>query len=99
MTVSQINTQMKMLASYPFGQWGIVAGFLSQDAQDPIAKRLAHLGFRKGARIRIVARGPFGLSPLLIEIGATRFALRRFEAQKIMMQDIDAADAHAQGEI
>lgn len=50
---------------------------------DPIAKRLRELGFVSGESVRIVARGPIGADPLLVQIGFTRFALRRSEAQRV----------------
>jgi ferrous iron transport protein A len=50
---------------------------------DPIAKRLRELGFVAGESVRIVARGPIGSDPLLVQIGFTRFALRRSEAQRV----------------
>lgn len=53
------------------------------DANDHIAKRLRELGFVNGEPVRIVARGPIGADPLLIQIGFTRFALRRAEAQRV----------------
>lgn len=50
---------------------------------DPIAKRLRELGFVSGEPVRIVAHGPIGADPLLVQIGFTRFALRRSEAQRV----------------
>jgi ferrous iron transport protein A len=50
---------------------------------DPIAKRLRELGFVNGEPVRIVARGPIGADPLLVQIGFTRFALRREEARRV----------------
>jgi ferrous iron transport protein A len=55
----------------------------STAANDPIATRLRELGFVSGEPVRIVARGPIGADPLLIQIGFTRFALRRSEAQRV----------------
>lgn len=53
------------------------------DSNDPIAKRLRELGFVEGEPVSIVARGPIGADPLLVQIGFTRFALRRSEAQRV----------------
>jgi len=52
---------------------------------DPIAKRLRELGFVAGEPVRIVARGPIGADPLLVQVGYTRFALRRSEAQRVQI--------------
>jgi ferrous iron transport protein A len=60
----------------------------SVGAVDPIAARLRDLGFVAGELVRIVARGPVGADPLLVQIGFTRFALRRAEAARVL---VDAA--------
>jgi ferrous iron transport protein A len=52
-------------------------------ACDAIAQRLRDLGFVPGEPVRVVARGPWGADPLLIQIGSTRFALRRAEASRV----------------
>lgn len=52
---------------------------------DVIAKRLRDLGFVKGEPVRIIARGPLGAEPLLVQIGYTRFALRRSEAARVLV--------------
>ncbi len=55
-------------------------------ASDPIAERLRDLGFVQGERVRVVAKGPIGADPLVIQIGYTRFALRRAEAARVVVQ-------------
>jgi ferrous iron transport protein A len=59
---------------------------VAQGAHDPIAVRLAELGFVHGEPVRVVARGPVGGDPLLVQIGYTRFALRRAEAARVVVQ-------------
>jgi ferrous iron transport protein A len=58
-----------------------------EDSQlnDPISRRLRDLGFVRGEPVRIVAQGPIGGDPLLVEIGFTRFALRRAEAARVQV--------------
>ncbi len=51
--------------------------------EDRIAQRLRDLGFVAGEPVRLVARGPLGADPLLVQIGYTRFALRRAEAARV----------------
>ena len=53
---------------------------------DPIAHRLRDLGFVPGEAVRVVAQGPIGADPLLVQIGYTRFALRRAEAARVRVQ-------------
>lgn len=50
---------------------------------DAIARRLRDLGFVAGEPVRLVARAPLGADPLLVQIGYTRFALRRAEAARV----------------
>lgn len=50
---------------------------------DLIASRLETLGFIPGTSVKVIAKGIFGGDPLLIQIGFTRFALRKAEAHKI----------------
>ena len=52
---------------------------------DPISSRLRELGFVRGEPVRIVAQGPIGGDPLLVQIGFTRFALRRAEAARVQV--------------
>ena len=48
-----------------------------------LARRLRELGFVAGEQVQIVAQGPFGAEPLLVQVGYTRFALRRAEAARV----------------
>ncbi|UXI67088.1 FeoA family protein [Tahibacter amnicola] len=52
---------------------------------DPIARRLRDLGFVAGEEVRLVARGPVGGDPLLVQVGFTRFALRLTEAARVFL--------------
>lgn len=53
---------------------------------DAIARRLRELGFVAGEQVEVMASGPFGAEPLLVQIGYTRFALRRKEAERIRVR-------------
>ena len=53
---------------------------------DNIARRLRELGFVDGEQVEIVARGPLGAEPLLVQVGFTRFALRRSEAARVRLR-------------
>ena len=50
---------------------------------DGIARRLRELGFVAGEAVEVMATGPVGAEPLLVQIGFTRFALRRAEAARV----------------
>lgn len=72
------------------GQSGLVAQVLSHHEDDPISARLEELGFVPGEPLSVVALGPLGQEPMLIQIGYTRFALRRVEAQRVMVQRVES---------
>ena len=55
----------------------------SSNSPDLIASRLETLGFVPGAQVKLITKGIFGGDPLLIQVGFTRFALRKAEAEKI----------------
>lgn len=74
------------LSDLPKGAPAVVDRVDDAHADDPIAQRLRDLGFVEGEPVRVVARGPLGADPLLIQIGSTRFALRRTEAQRITVR-------------
>jgi ferrous iron transport protein A len=59
-----------------------------QAPNDAIARRLRELGFVEGERVALVATGPFGAEPLLVQIGFTRFALRRSEAARVILREV-----------
>ncbi|BCT91063.1 iron transporter [Lysobacter helvus] len=53
---------------------------------DAIARRLRELGFVAGEAVEVIAAGPVGAEPLLVQIGFTRFALRRTEADRVLIR-------------
>ena len=65
---------------------GIVTSVEDDHAADLIAQRLRDLGFVPGEPVRLVASGPLGGEPLLVQIGYTRFALRRAEARRVRIE-------------
>jgi ferrous iron transport protein A len=71
------------LSDLPKGATAVVDRVDDAHACDPIAQRLRDLGFVAGEPVRVVAQGPLGADPLLIQIGSTRFALRRKEAERV----------------
>ena len=50
---------------------------------DLVASRLETLGFVPGTKVQVITKGIFGGDPILIQIGFTRFALRKIEAEKV----------------
>lgn len=85
-----MSTPELSLCELPYGQPAIVESVRetrpADGADDTIARRLRELGFVAGEPVRVVARGPVGADPLLIQIGFTRFALRRSEAARVLVK-------------
>lgn len=71
------------LTELPRGAAAVVDEVENLRAGDAIAKRLRDIGFVRGEPVRIVAHGPFGAEPVLVQVGYTRFALRRSEAARV----------------
>ena len=65
-----------------------------QAPNDAIARRLRELGFVRGERVEVMAAGPVSKEPLLVQVGFTRFALRRSEAARVRVS-LDGAPAGA----
>ena len=57
---------------------------------DAIARRLRELGFVAGEAVEVIAAGPLGAEPLLVQVGFTRFALRRTEADRVLIRRDEA---------
>lgn len=79
------------LSELPKGITAVVDRVDDAHAADPIARRLRDLGFVDGEPVRVVAIGPMGGDPVLIQIGYTRFALRRAEAARVTVRSEVAA--------
>lgn len=54
---------------------------------DLVASRLETLGFVPGTKVQVITKGIFGGDPILIQVGFTRFALRKVEAEKIEIEE------------
>ncbi|WP_233236152.1 FeoA family protein [Bordetella sp. LUAb4] len=77
----------------------VVEQVIDLRSPDPIAARLRDLGFVAGEPVRIAAKAPFGGDPLLIAIGTTRFALRRNEAERVLVtRTVNDAGKHGGSE-
>lgn len=72
-----------LLSELAMGASATVLEVNDNGTDDRIAQRLRELGFVAGEPVRLVARGPLGMDPLLVQIGYTRFALRRAEAARV----------------
>ncbi len=84
-----------LLSDLPHRISAIVETVEDRALNDGIARRLRELGFVAGEAVQVMASGPVGAEPLLIQIGYTRFALRRSEAARVRVrtQGVDADGA------
>lgn len=73
------------------GHDAVVARVEAAHPDDAVARRLNELGFVAGEPVRVVAIGPIGRDPMLVQIGFTRFALRRPEAARVVLVEGTAA--------
>ena len=74
------------LTQLALGKQANVIGVVAQSDDDGIASRLLDLGFVVGESVSCVALAPWGGDPMLVQIGFTRFALRRTEAERIQIE-------------
>ena len=79
------------LTDLPRRTLATVESVQDQSPNDNIARRLRELGFVAGEQVEIVAAGPMGGEPLLVQVGFTRFALRRAEASRVRLLDAEPA--------
>ena len=59
----------------------------SKDGSLPpeLLRRLIEIGFLPGERVRVVARGTPGGTPLAVRVGTSTFALRKAEARCVQV--------------
>ncbi len=76
------------LSELPLHTSAVVESVQDLHANDPIARRLRELGFVNGEEVRLVAKGPVGGEPLLVQVGFTRFALRISEAKRVVVDAV-----------
>lgn len=67
----------------------------SSDLPPDLLRRLGEIGFLPGERVRILARGVPGGSPLAVRVGTATFALRRIEARCVQVKPIAPSSAGA----
>jgi len=84
-----------LLTDLARGALACVARVRDAHERDPIAQRLRDLGFVPGEPVRVVARAPWSADPLLVQIGSTRFALRRAEAERVTVEEVGVAEGSA----
>ena len=81
------RTMTLSLADLPLGTLArVVAVRPAQDGHDrELSQRLLEIGFVEGEPVRVIAHGHPGREPIAVRIGGTTFALRRFEAERVLV--------------
>jgi ferrous iron transport protein A len=86
------NPAQRLSAAPRGGVGRIVAIDPSGDADkhgvgaDELERRLLEIGFVEGARFEILHEGPINRDPIVVRVDETRIALRRREAQAILVE-------------
>jgi ferrous iron transport protein A len=87
------TTATVALAALHKGDRGVVqqvleidAGVVGDQAGASIGRRLVEIGFVPGERVQIIETVWPGGDPMAVRVGSTVFALRRREAQAVLVQ-------------
>ena len=75
-----------VLSDLPTGNEAVVSDVHDAHPGDAVARRLRDIGFVRGESVRLLTRGPLGGEPFLVQVGFTRFAMRRKEADRVKLQ-------------
>jgi ferrous iron transport protein A len=81
------------LGACPRGWSGRVSGFAPTETRsiswNELERRLLEMGFVEGARIELMHEGPIGHDPIAVRVDDTTVALRRRDADVILVTDKD----------
>lgn len=72
----------------PLGQLkpGDAGTIAALDDTKPVAERLRELGFAEAIGIEVLHSGPVGGDPIAVKVGAMTVALRRSDANAVMVE-------------
>lgn len=81
------------LGACPRGWSGWIVGFAPTESRsiswNELERRLLEMGFVEGARIELMHEGPIGHDPIAVRVDDTTVALRRRDADVILVSDKD----------
>ena len=98
--VGTANTQAAPAASYTLdqcrkGERVTIVSLIEQPAfaahDADVSLRLKELGFLPGTQVQVLGFGFLGRDPVAVRVGGTKFALRRAEASKLVVQKSEGA--------
>jgi len=81
----------KVLSQLLRGEVGTVVSVGGENADEPAShlfRRLAELGFIPGETVKVLRRS-FSGEPIAVRVGNSTFALRKYEADQILVDPID----------
>jgi ferrous iron transport protein A len=95
-TTESPSTKTFLLDELQESQEAVVIAVLANDPAMPaeLLRRLIEIGFLPGERVRIIARGALGGTPLAVRVGTSTFALRRIEARCVQVTLVSSS-AHS----
>ena len=74
------------LAQARKGDRGIVVRVGGVMHSDELERRLLEIGFVEGAQVSVLHEGPFGRDPIAVKVDDIRVAMRRREANDILLR-------------
>ena len=84
-------TPVAQLGRHPRGWTGWVVGLAATDGLTipwgEMERRLLEMGFVEGARVEILHEGPFGRDPLAVRVDDITVALRRRDADVVLVSE------------
>ena len=88
------TTSAKTLADLRPGQRARITG-IAGDVQGLLRRRFLDLGFTRGAVVEVVLESAFGRGdPVAYRIRSTVIALRREQAERILIEPVQEEDGH-----
>jgi ferrous iron transport protein A len=80
----------KYLSDLKVGETSAIGGFDTSRIEDQefaadLEDRLLEIGFEEGLNVELLHQGPIGRDPLAVKIGTMTIALRRAEAEAIIL--------------
>ena len=87
-TANNIENDYCLLDELEDARDATVVALQSLDGALPpeLLRRLGEIGFLPGERVRVLARGVPGGTPLAVRVGTSTFALRRAEARCVQVE-------------
>jgi len=82
----------RYLSELKIGEISVISGFDTarledREFADDLEDRLLEIGFEEGLSVELLHKGPIGGDPLAVKIGPMTVALRKMEAEAIILEE------------